>query len=259
MECGWRRPPTTRAPARYGRVAGFTEHDIVQLFANGWSNDLLWAIHEHAQKYGYEMEGVRSGGLIASFLQPTRLCRDDNNRRLIIHRDLTPVQALTAWADLPTSALVQAWTDGSGVTTDISVGAAAVLTSQPQLEAAEYEGLTWDHAPPHSYVWVRTRQKQMAVARSLGLGTNNTAETTAIQIALASCPRTDLRLHLYSDSAYAIGSLTQDWKAKKNVELIAEVRRHLALRPATFEHVRGHAGNAGNELADRIAGWARIK
>jgi len=59
---------------------------------------------------------------------------------------------------------------------------------------------------------------------------------------------------LYTDSQWVVGVLTQNWKIKKNVELVKEARE-LAGRVGKLDvvKVKGHAGNEFNELADRLA------
>lgn len=89
----------------------------------------------------------------------------------------------------------------------------------------------------------------------LGRGTNQKAELMAIREALLKVrdrPRTIVRIH--TDSAYAIGCLTQGWKVKANKELVDEVRK-LASECARFEmrKVAGHAGIPANERADELA------
>lgn len=96
------------------------------------------------------------------------------------------------------------------------------------------------------------------VARSLGRGTNNIAELTAIDIALdlldeAGIPA-DAPVVMFSDSDYVNGVLTRGWKAKKNTELILGIRARLKARPGVeIVWVAGHAGVAGNERADALA------
>jgi ribonuclease HI len=96
------------------------------------------------------------------------------------------------------------------------------------------------------------------VSRSLGRGTNNIAELTAIAIALdlldeADVPA-DAPVAVFSDSDYANGVLTRGWKAKKNTELILGLRERLKARPGVeIVWVAGHAGIAGNERADALA------
>ncbi len=95
-------------------------------------------------------------------------------------------------------------------------------------------------------------------SRSLGTGTNNIGELTAIGIALelldeAGVP-SDARVAILSDSSYANGVLCQGWKAKANVELITGLRAALKRRPGAVVHwVAGHTGLEGNEAADTLA------
>ena len=96
--------------------------------------------------------------------------------------------------------------------------------------------------------------KRRELSEFLGRGTNNIAELTAILRAAqaATDPATPMRL--YTDSSYSIGVLTKGWKAKKNVELVAEVRAAIAqLEDIELIHVRGHAGVPLNERADELA------
>jgi len=99
---------------------------------------------------------------------------------------------------------------------------------------------------------------EVRAARALGRATNNIAELTAIGVAVdlldaAGIPA-DAEVPLFSDSSYALGLLTKGWKAKANQELAAELRRKVATRPGLMlRWVKGHAGHAGNEEADRLA------
>ena len=87
----------------------------------------------------------------------------------------------------------------------------------------------------------------------LGMGTNNIAELTAILRGLEVLPR-DRPVVIYSDSAYAIGLLSQNWKAKANQELVARLRLLLREFPAVrFVKVAGHAGVPENERCDELA------
>ena len=87
----------------------------------------------------------------------------------------------------------------------------------------------------------------------IGEGTNNIAELTAILRGLQVLPR-DRPVVVYSDSSYAIGLLSQNWKAKANQELVAALRRLLREFPAVhFVKVAGHAGVPENERCDELA------
>lgn len=93
----------------------------------------------------------------------------------------------------------------------------------------------------------------------LGKGTNNFAEVSAILRSLVilkdelKVPQ-ESKVILYSDSAFAIGAVTEPWNVKTNVDLIERTRDLVAYFPRLrLQHVPGHAGIAGNEAADRLA------
>jgi ribonuclease HI len=89
----------------------------------------------------------------------------------------------------------------------------------------------------------------------LGPGTNQMAELLAVKSALLKVkdrPRTHVAV--ITDSQYAIGCLTGGWKVVANRELVEELRPLIA-ECASFrmQKVLGHAGQAENERADRLA------
>jgi len=58
---------------------------------------------------------------------------------------------------------------------------------------------------------------------------------------------------IYTDSQYVIGVMTKGWKRKANHALLAELDELCELHQVEFVHVKGHAGDPGNEEADRLA------
>ena len=92
----------------------------------------------------------------------------------------------------------------------------------------------------------------------LGKGTNNIAELTAIQrgleLADELAPGRARPIRVYSDSSYAIGLLTQGWKAKANQALVADLRQLLrGYHSLRMVKVEGHAGVPENERCDLLA------
>ncbi|WP_394844282.1 ribonuclease HI [Pendulispora brunnea] len=89
---------------------------------------------------------------------------------------------------------------------------------------------------------------------SLGEGTNNVAELTAILRALEAVPKTASEVIIHTDSQYAIGVLTKGWRPKANQQLIADIKRTLGEhKNVRFVYVPGHAGVPLNERADQLA------
>jgi ribonuclease HI len=88
----------------------------------------------------------------------------------------------------------------------------------------------------------------------LGPGTNNIAELTAVLRGLDMVGDPQRPVRVYTDSSYSIGVLSMNWKAKANVELVAEIRDRLRAFPRlAFVKVAGHAGIPENERCDELA------
>jgi ribonuclease HI len=103
------------------------------------------------------------------------------------------------------------------------------------------------------------RGERREVSEYLGEGTNNIAELTAILRALELVPAGERErpVLVHSDSSYALGLLSLGWKAKKNVELVDELRRIAARFPRLRAiKVAGHAGVSENERCDQLANAA---
>ncbi len=98
------------------------------------------------------------------------------------------------------------------------------------------------------------KENRKEISQSIGVATNNVAELTAIKIAISHLKRHDLPVRIFSDSSYAIGVLTQDWKPRANKSLVLEIKG--LIRPFAdleFIKVKGHAGIKENEVADFLA------
>jgi ribonuclease HI len=95
---------------------------------------------------------------------------------------------------------------------------------------------------------------QREISEFLGDATNNIAELTAILRGLQAVSDRSRPVIVYSDSQYSIGLLTQNWKAKKNTELVEELRALCrTFSDLRFVKVAGHAGIALNERVDYLA------
>ncbi len=91
----------------------------------------------------------------------------------------------------------------------------------------------------------------------IGDGTNNIAELTAVELVLKNLKELNLQneeIEISTDSQYAIGLFTKNWKAKMNTALVNKIRQDLTHFPKlTFCWVRGHNGDYYNEVVDRLA------
>ncbi len=88
----------------------------------------------------------------------------------------------------------------------------------------------------------------------LGHGTNNIAELMAIFRGLEEVTDRSRPVIVYSDSAYSIGLLSQNWKAKANQELVEKLRvLTRQFKDLKFVKVAGHAGVELNERVDELA------
>ena len=101
---------------------------------------------------------------------------------------------------------------------------------------------------------VISADSRATLSEFLGEGTNNIAELTAILRALEYIEDTARPVRIFTDSSYAIGLLTKNWKPKKNVTLTNTLKARAAcFDDLTLVHVRGHQGIELNELADTLA------
>ncbi len=103
-------------------------------------------------------------------------------------------------------------------------------------------------------VVLRYKGKDKEISRYLGTGTNNIAELEAIKAGLMAVRKRSLPVIVFTDSSYAFGLLSKNWKARENQALVAEIRALVtAFKQIKFVKVKGHAGHPENERADRLA------
>jgi ribonuclease HI len=103
-------------------------------------------------------------------------------------------------------------------------------------------------------VVLRCGDQRKEISEYIGEATNNIAELLAIEKGLTAVKNRSLPVRVYTDSSYAFGVLTLNWKPKKNIDLIAGIRRTMASFPnLRLVKVPGHSGVEENERADRLA------
>ena len=87
--------------------------------------------------------------------------------------------------------------------------------------------------------------------------TNNREELKAVREALKAFRArvgadASWRILVRTDSSGVINWLGRTWKRKKNLDLYPDIDSLVDAR-VSFEHVRGHSGEAGNERVDQLA------
>lgn len=137
--------------------------------------------------------------------------------------------------------IVVGYTDGACRKTGQGGWAYAIVEERP-------EGFTYRTASGHA-----------------GKTTNNQMEMTAVLELLKATPE-GCRVIIYADSQYVINGLTEwrhTWEARgwrtstgdpvKNADLWKQLGALYDARQVRFRWVRGHAGDTGNELVDKLA------
>ena len=109
-------------------------------------------------------------------------------------------------------------------------------------------------------VLLRYGGHEKEISRFIGTATNNIAELKAIEAGLSALKHTDIPVRLFTDSKYAYGILALNWKAKKNQEIVAAIKKNMSrFKDLQFIKVRGHSGHPENERADVLATSAIAK
>ena len=84
--------------------------------------------------------------------------------------------------------------------------------------------------------------------------TNNRMEVLAAIKGLEATPGGS-EVTIHSDSKYLVHTMTRNWKRNANRDLWQRLDTLCASRKVSWEWVRGHAGDPGNEEADAWASW----
>ena len=114
-------------------------------------------------------------------------------------------------------------------------------------------------------VWLKNGEKVFEYSKGFKDVTNNRMELLAIGYALMSIKKPIDSLEIISDSEYALGCIfNEKWNPKKNVELIARIKKQLIKTQSlvknliTYRHVDGHQKGDShdvifNNMCDRLA------
>ena len=114
-------------------------------------------------------------------------------------------------------------------------------------------------------VWLKNGEKVFEYSKGFKDVTNNRMELLAIGYALMSIKKPIDSLEIVSDSEYALGCIfNEKWNPKKNVELIARIKKQLIKTQSlvknkiTYRHIDGHQkGDSDdikfNNMCDKLA------
>ena len=82
--------------------------------------------------------------------------------------------------------------------------------------------------------------------------TNNRMEMTAVIKGLEAIDPF-AKVLISSDSTYVVNTMTKGWKRKANHDLWEQLDALVKNRDVSWQWVKGHSGDRGNELADSLA------
>jgi len=82
--------------------------------------------------------------------------------------------------------------------------------------------------------------------------TNNRMEMTAVIKGLEAVDPA-AQVLISSDSTYVVNTMTKGWKRKANHDLWEQLDALVKNRYISWQWVKGHSGDRGNELADSLA------
>lgn len=83
--------------------------------------------------------------------------------------------------------------------------------------------------------------------------TNNRMELLAVIAGLEQIRWEGAEVYVYSDSTYVVGTVTKNWKRRKNLDLWARFDNLAPKFRLEFRWIKGHAGHPENERCDRLA------
>lgn len=108
-------------------------------------------------------------------------------------------------------------------------------------------------------VWLKNDKKIFEYSKGFKNTTNNQMELKAIYVALKSISKPIDSLEIITDSEYCIGVITKPWNPKKNIELIAKIKKQLIETqklvndPIKWTHTKGHSDSLWNNYCDKLA------
>lgn len=105
-----------------------------------------------------------------------------------------------------------------------------------------------------AFVFIKDGEKISSGFGTVYQSTNNRLEIMASLKAILKAKEDNIAsFTLCSDSMYVIGTMSLNWKRKKNVDLWSKMDKAVEGLNIVWEHVKGHAGDKYNELCDTLA------
>lgn len=205
---------------------GLTKSEVRKAVEDGWGQDCLLLIHKNFSgsltDYKYQ------------FLNDYQMLVENvvHKRQFYIYRSYNVNQVEWAFFGTKSEEPAVCYCDGSG--TKESICGIGVVIYQPG-------------------------QEPVFIAENIGIATNNIAELRAVGRALKNFPNLSQKLIIRTDSQYTIGMLSKNHVAVANQDLVQRLALDVAGRRdnIVFEHVDGHSGVEGNEVADKLANIGR--
>ena len=99
---------------------------------------------------------------------------------------------------------------------------------------------------------ITTTEQYQEISAGYQLTTNNRMEMTAVIKGLEAVDPSS-KVLISSDSTYVVNTMTKGWKRKANHDLWEQLDALVKNRDISWQWVRGHSGDRGNELADSLA------
>lgn len=105
-----------------------------------------------------------------------------------------------------------------------------------------------------AFVVVRNGKKAQTSFGDAKDTTNNRMEIMAsLQAMLWMKDNEITEATIWTDSMYVIGTMTENWKRKKNIDLWVQMDHAEKSLTINWAHVKGHSGNKFNDYCDLLA------